>query len=178
MRALGGVAVYLNRGANMRHMSTKLQCAYSCSLRDKVVHTNRKCSICCLLNRCYSWLIMKTLHSALEAIKPGRADAAAARDAWDAALLLTSQTKAKAQAAHAAQDAARLGRFVAASAKFSLTGRGGRDVGERTGLPTLAWNTNLSFICGKNWAKIYVRAFLTLHLTQRGRGGEGGRVYP
>lgn len=90
---------------------------------------------------------MKTLHSALEAIKPGRAAAAAA---WDAALLLTSQTKAKAQAAHAAQDAARLGRFVAASAKFSLTGRGGKDVGERTGLPTLAWNTNLSFICGKN----------------------------
>lgn len=68
----------------MRHMSTKFQGANSCSLRDKVVHTNIKCSICCLLNRCYSWLIMKTLHSALEAIKPGRAAAAAARDAWDA----------------------------------------------------------------------------------------------
>lgn len=43
--------------------------------------------------------------------------------------------------------ATRLGRFVAASAKFSL---GTAEKGKwRTGLPSLAWNTNLSFIFGK-----------------------------
>lgn len=41
----------------------------------------------------------------------------------------------------------------------------------RAGLPSLAWNTNLSFIFGKKKCerklrKIYVRAFLTQHLTR------------
>lgn len=60
----------------MRAMYTKFDSASSCSSRDRDVRTNMPCSIC-LVNRFWLWLIMKTLHCVLGAIKPGRAAAAA-----------------------------------------------------------------------------------------------------